>query len=87
MFLNNLILFANHVEGIDWAAEAGVAHWPVAKDKTVAPVGPVFALIKLRRKVSHQFQKIVISKIICQFFCQIFCQFFVNFFLTFFVLL
>jgi len=55
-FLTVLVLLANLIEGVDGPSKSRVTHWPVAKDETVAAIGPVLAFVKLRCKMLHQFQ-------------------------------
>jgi len=42
-----LVGLADAVKSIDWWTVTWVRHWAVTKNKTVATVGPVFALIEV----------------------------------------
>jgi len=40
------VSFADGIEGINWWTVTGIGHWSVAKNKTVATICPVLALIE-----------------------------------------
>lgn len=55
------VLLADRVELVDWRAVAGIRHWPVAQDQTLAPVSPVLALVEVAVVVSHLVHKLTVS--------------------------
>jgi len=53
-----LVSFANGVEGINWWTVTGIGHWAITKNKTVAAICPVLALIEITIVVFHHIDQL-----------------------------
>ena len=55
------VLFADCIELVDWRAVAGIRHWPIAQNQTLATVSPVFSLVEIVILVSHLVNKLTVT--------------------------
>jgi len=60
-FLALFVLLANRIEWVNWVTVAHFGHWSVAKNETMASVGPVLALVKLRIVMFHHVDQLFVS--------------------------
>merc|ERR1711935_873469 len=60
-FLALFVLLANRIKWVNWVTMAHVGHWSVAKNETMAAIGPVLALVKLRIVMLHHVDQLFVS--------------------------
>jgi len=60
-FLAVFVLLADVIELVNWRSVAGIGHWSIAEDETLATVSPVFSLVKVGIVEVHLVHKLTVS--------------------------